>query len=1091
MKKKLLTDTCYRSGIRRLLKIMKLTAFLLFLSFLQLSASTYSQNTRFSLSLKEASLREVVEEIEKQSEFRFLFRDNTIDSKQHVTINMSGTVEEILKELFKDYKMSYQILENNLIVISNASTASIQQQKNVSGIVTDSSGAPLPGVSVVIKGTTQGTITNDEGKYSLPNVPADATLIFSFVGMKSQEIRIAGKTTINVDLEEEMVGLEEVVAVGYGVQKKSDITGAVASYNAKQLERMPQTNIAQALQGKIAGMGVTSTSSSAEDGGTKILIRGSRSISASNSPLIILDGIPYSSPFTLSEVNPNDIESIEILKDASSTAIYGARAANGVILVTSKKGQRGKATVKLDSYYGVDQIAKRPRYFTADEYWKAVNEREGMADKPTAEEEANREAGRSTDWQKIATRNGVRQQHNISVSGASETLTYYLSGAWSNTKGITLGDEFSRTTIRINLEGKVTKWLSIGTNTQLGYINRDGVPVNYHFDTANAPSPYTLAYNEDGSLKIFPEPKTFGLAAYGNMLDPLLYENRDVTRSVITNNYAIIDFPFIPGLSYRINTGVTYRNRSNEIYRPSTSAAGYADKGRGDVEERNYEDWIIDNIISYNRTFGKHTISLTGLYSAQKNTNILHTKRGQGFPNDFQGVYGISSATTITSSESFVESSFLSQMGRINYNYDSRYLLTATVRRDGFSGFGPENKTGIFPSVALGWNFSEEGFIRKLEWLSIGKLRISYGVNGNQAIDSYETLPSLSGLWYLDAGKLSAVGYYPSALGDPSLGWETTKSVNLGLDYGVFQGRISGSLDVFKSKTTDLLLNRVISPVNGTTTIKQNVGSTENFGYEVQLSTTNIGKKDFTWTTNVNLSYSKNKIVDVGVYDENGNTISDVGNRWFIGKPINVLYNYKFDHILQEGETPPVSQATAKPGYALVHNLNDEGSSKDKIDADDMTIIGYADPFYYAGLTNTITYKNLSLTFFLNGQFGKTGNGDYNYWVNYNTLYKEFWTPETPDVVFPSNSANSNPYVVRVWDKRNKANFVKIQDVTLSYTVPSSVTKRWSVSHLEFYCNAKNLHSFTNWAWGPDPEFSDQRGNPSITSILFGTKVTF
>ncbi|MGV8095067.1 MAG: SusC/RagA family TonB-linked outer membrane protein [Mangrovibacterium sp.] len=737
---------------------MRVISFLILVGTLTVSASSYSQQVKIDLRLKDSSIEDILLSIENNSRYIFIYDAAIIRSLGNKSIDVnSQSLETILDYLFDGSNVAYKIDDRQVFLFQKDDKKTLdsfrskllnsQVLQEVRGVVKDANGLPIPGVTVIVKGTSQGTVTGVNGNYSLSNVPGDATLVFSFVGLKTKEVPVRNQMSIDMIMEEETFGIEEVVAVGYGVQKKSDITGAVASYNTKQLERMPQTNIAQALQGKIAGMAVTSTSSAAEDAGTSILIRGSNSISASNSPLVILDGIPYGQP--LSEINPNDIESIEVLKDASSAAIYGARAANGVILVTSKKGQKGKAIVKMDSYYGIDQIAKSARYFTADEYWNAIYEREGMADLPTAEEEANREAGKSTDWQKLATRNGVRQQHNISVSGASEMLSYYLSGAWSNTKGITRGDDFSRTTFRINMEGKVTNWLTIGTNTQLARINRDGVPAEYHFSSStNAPSPYTLAYNEDGSLKIFPEPKNFGQSMYGNILDPILYDNYDVTRLVVTNNYLVIDFPFIPGLSYRVNTGYTYRNRLTETYRPSTSAGGYADKGRGDVGNWDSEEWIVDNIVTYNKSFGKHNIFVTGLYSAQQKVDITHSKRGRGLPNDFQGVYGIGTALTITSTEAYVKSSFLSQMGRINYNFDSRYLFTATIRRDGFSGFGPQNKIGIFPSVALGWNLSEENFTRELEWLSRAKLRLSYGVNGNQAINSYETMAALRNIWY-------------------------------------------------------------------------------------------------------------------------------------------------------------------------------------------------------------------------------------------------------------------------------------------------------------------------------------------------------
>lgn len=958
----------------------------------------------------------------------------------------------------------------------------IAQTGILSGTVTNEAGETLGGVTVTLTGTTGVWKTNNDGYYEVKAAESAKAITFSSVGYLLQEIPLTGQSVINVVLQNETTDLDEVVVVGYGTSKRKDLTGAIGSFSAEDFNKTPQTNIGQALQGKIAGVGVSVPNSSVEDGGVSIQIRGERSITASGAPLVVLDGIPYSGVGGLAEISPNDIQSIDVLKDASAAAIYGARASNGVILITTKKGRTGKPIIKFDSFYGIDYIAKEAEYFDGEEYYKYAVERfgEGII---TAEMQENYDAKRFTDWQRIGTQTGGRQQYNLSVSGGSEAVNYYVSATYGDTKGITLGDKIGKGNLRFNIEGKIADWITFGTNTQLGRYDRSGVPIDYDYSSSTGSFvPLLSAYNEDGSIKMFP----MAGSTTTNLLDPLLYDNNDITSSINTNNYLLIDIPFVSGLSYKLNTGYTDRGRLTEQYQPSTSGRGYPVNGRSNVSNRRYEDWILENIVSYNRSFDDHHIDFTGLYSIQQTTSIEHALTAQDFPSDIQSVYQARNASLWTPTDSYTKSSFISYMARVNYNYKSRYLLTATIRRDGFSGFGAATKFGNFPSIALGWNFTDEWFMEPVEWLSHGKLRLSYGLNGNQAIGAYSTLPSLSTIYYLTTDKSSAVGYYPQRLGDPSLGWESTQTFNAGLDFTLFNDRIATTIDVFTGHTTDLLLDKNISSINGTNSIRQNIGSVKNVGYDISISSTNIRKRDFTWTTGLNVAFAKDRIIDVGLYDDQGNPIDDVGNRWFVGEPIRIHYGYKFDHILQMGEVPPPSQPNALPGWILVHDLDDNNA----INADDMTILGSRIPRYYAGLANSLSYKNFSLTFFFNAQFGKIAGGDGNFWnSNANTTRKEFWTPETPNVVFPLN-ADADGYVgVSIYDKRNNADFVRLQDVTLSYKFPA-IFKRVGVDQLEVYGNVKNAFTMTNWAWGPDPEFSSQITYPSLRSVLFGLRLT-
>ncbi|WP_176146178.1 SusC/RagA family TonB-linked outer membrane protein [Parapedobacter luteus] len=955
----------------------------------------------------------------------------------------------------------------------------------VTGRVNDVSGEALAGVSVAVKGGGARTSTDDAGLYRVEVPSADAVLIFSYVGYLSQEVDLAGRTTVNVSMAPDNTSLDEVVVVGYGTQKKSDVTGAVVSFNAErlQLQSMPQTTITQSLQGRIPGMNISTTSSNAEGNGNNIQIRGRNSITAGNAPLIVVDGIPYTDQ--LSEINPNDIASIDVLKDASAAAIYGARAANGVILVTTKKGTTGKPRISYDGYFGLDDIAHLPDMMDAESFYRTKVGRYGEGALTRTEIDAYAQ-GVDTDWIELATRTGTRQQHAVSVSGGAENVRYYVSGGFNQVKGIAINDDFRRVNVRVNLDADITPWLKIGTNTQLGHISRNNMPAS--FSGAFDMNPLTLPYQEDGtSLRIFPWVED---EFFSNPLEGFNVLKEDGTRSVLSNNFLEVDVPFVPGLSYRLNTGYTYRYRGVETYYGRNTRSGLQQGGVSEIDNWANEDWIVENIVNYNRTFGDHNLSFTGLYSAQKRVNKNHDLNANGFPSDIMSYYQNALATVWLPSDQYNAQQYLSQMARLNYAYQGRYLLTLTARRDGYSAFGEEAKFGVFPSVALGWNLDQERFLDPLAWINSLKLRVSYGVNGNQAISPYATLPQLQPQHYLTTDKQTAVGFYPSRLGDPTLGWETTRQANFGLDFGVLNNRLTGSIDYYRAKTSDLLLNRLISPVNGTRGLTQNIGSTSNNGIDLMLSATPIARGDFNWSVDLNLSHYKNKIVDVGLYDAAGNAIDDVGNRWFIGQPVSVNFSYVFDGIWQEGDDFANSaQPDAKPGDVRIRDVNGDGT----INADDRTIIGSTVPSYIAGLTNTFQYKNFTLSFFIRTVQGVTR---FNEMMNTffdgrtRTMQREFWTPENPINTFPANRDDANPFGVNYFGKQNDASFIRLNDVTLRYRLPATVIDRWGMDNLEVFVNGKNLLTITDWE-GLDPELSGQRGMPQMRTYLLGLRFGF
>lgn len=960
----------------------------------------------------------------------------------------------------------------------------MMSQSTVSGVVKDNDGLPMPGATVIVANTTRGTVTDFDGKYEIAVSLEDKALEFSYVGFTLQKVQIGNKTTINVSLEPSENSLDEVVVVGYGTQKKSDITGAVASLDAKVLEERPQVNIQQAIQGALPGVNISVNSNTASGASNSINIRGRRSISGGSDPLIVLDGVIFSG--SLSEININDISNIEVLKDASSTAIYGSRGANGVILLTTKKGTvGGKPQLNFTTYYGRDIIYDLPDLMDADTFFKRKVERYGIdSDLITDTEREVYANGEAVDYVDLALRDGTRAEHNLSISGGTESMQYFMSGNFQDVKGVAINDDFQKVNFRVNLQAALTDWLTIGTNTLVGFSDKSGTSSS--FTEAFYMNPLTRPFDADGNIAMKPWPEDGG---FDNPLENLLYENKDKTTSLVTNNFVDINFPFIEGLSYRLNTGYTLRNTKEQNYRGRNSLSGSEAKGYADEDLDEQRNWLIENVLTYKRDFGKHNVFLTALYSAQERIDEGIYVQGKDFPNDIRSFYQFSDAQTLISRSDYARRNNIGQMLRLNYNYDSKYLLTATVRRDGYSAFGNDTKYGTFPSLAVGWNISEENFLKNNSVLNKLKLRLSYGESGNQAISPYRTLAGLVKQDYIDGNGNNLIGYRPGGLGNDKLGWETTTSYNFGVDFGLFKNRIDGSINVYKSKTTDLLLSKSIPGINGSTSIIQNVGETKGNGFELALNTRNVVSDNFTWSSQVSFTRSRNEIVNVGLRDEAGKFIDDIGSGWFIGQPIDVNYSYVIDGVWQTDEaTDEVlsDYAVKQAGDVKYRDVNGDQI----IDEKDRTIIGSLEPDFTLGFNNTITYKNFSLDFFFYWLEGVSKRNvlittnDFNlrrkvYNVNY-------WSPENPTNDFPENADRTTNPLSAGWYE--DASFLRLQNVTFSYRFPQDVTEKLNINKLELFLNGKNLFTNTDWR-GIDPESSDQTDRPFSRTYLFGVRL--
>lgn len=967
-----------------------------------------------------------------------------------------------------------------LAVLGSYGTAAAQQVV-VHGTVLDASEQPVPGAKVTVKGTATSATADAAGAFDITVPNVNVTLVVAFPGLTTSEVALGGRTNVVVHLSASALALEGLVVVGYGTQAKSDVTGSVATVSAQRLEDKAATTIEQALEGTVPGVSITTGGGGAEPN-TNILIRGRNSLTASNAPLIVLDGIPYEG--SLAEIDQNAVASISVLKDASATAIYGSRGSNGVILITTKKGG-GAPKFNYSGYAGVQQITNVPRVMTGSEFAQfkcdRLNGGVNCDEALTASELANLQAGNSTDWMDLAMRTGSQQQHNLSFSGGGENTRYYVGGSLLDVNGVAKNDKFDRYTIRANVSSDIKSWLRMGMNTQMSYTDRGGISAS--FEDAFFMNPLTSPFDADGNQTLYPWPED---VFWSNPLQGLLVTDNNVTRRVFTSDYLEVDAPFLKGLSYRLNAGVDFGVGKLGRYYGRNTQSGFESQGRATTEDNTRFDWTLENVVNFDRNFGKSHIGITGLYSLQENNIDENHLTSEGFPNDVLTYYQANLGALITPSYVVTHSGLVSQMGRLNYDYDSRYLLTLTARRDGYSGFGDNNKYGVFPSMALGWTISNESFWPAAGPVNSLKLRMSYGKNGNQAIPPYRTLARLDDESYIENG-ITLPGFMPTSLGNPDLKWESTASLNFGADFGLFDDRVSGTLEAYRSHTSNLLVNRLISPVHGITHLYDNVGELQNTGVELTLSTINVDGLDFGWTTDFNIASNRNEITSLY-----GGTADDVGSGWFVGHPIDVIYDYRFDGIWQEGDDIEHSaQPNALPGDVKAVDLNGDG----QINPDDRTFLGRLDPTYTASLYNTFRYKDFSLSALFNTvrgivrENGLLGVNLVQNDVRRNTIYREYWTPENPSNTVPRNNDKTNPLSVPFLED---ASFIRLKDVTLSYSLPSTLVDRIGSGPLRVYLTGRNFWTHTGWT-GMDPEFSNsnQRGIPLERVIVGGINVQF
>jgi len=972
-----------------------------------------------------------------------------------------------------------------LLVMFIATLSSAMAQKVVTGTVTGDDGAPLPGVTIVIKETTTGTVSNADGSYTI-DVPENAqTLVFSFIGMKTLEIEIGNQSTIDVTLEQDMIGLEEVIAIGYGTERRGSITGAISSVSTDDIQELPVISAGNALQGRAAGVVALQSGSRPGDGVT-IRIRGRRSLTADNNPLFVVDGIPYSG--NINDINPRDIKSMEVLKDASATAIYGSRGANGVILITTTRGGDMPTTVTYNGFFGLTSPLGEPTMMTGPEFYQLKVD--GGYSITDADQNAFNN-GVSTNWADLVISNGHKQSHQVGVRGGNEKTAFAMSVNYYKEQGIIETQDFERKTFRFNLDHKVSDKIKVGTSTQISDKLKN-VGTN-GYGSALAASPLAEPYDEEGNIIYQPasDPLRWNpLADYveGSVL------NEENDFRIFSNIFGELDIT--NDLNYRMNYGVDYQKNRDGLFEGSLSSSRQYSAPRARKIHESEIVTTFENILTFDKDIDeKQHINVTGLFSIQESSREGTSLDVEDLPYEHQLFHNLGTAETVRSYGSYLEEwGIMSFMGRINYSLKDKYLLTLTGRYDGSSRLAEGKKWGFFPSAAALWKISNEDFMQNQSFFSDLRFRASYGVTGNTGIDPYQTRGGLTRTIYSFAGS-SGFGYRPQDIANPDLRWESSATANIGIDFGIGQA-IAGSFEVYQTNTTDLLLERKLPITSGFDNIMTNVGETQNQGWEFSLNSRLVDRKDFTWSIDLNLFGNREKIIDLY-----GDKTDDVGNRWFIGEALTVWYDYKKLGIWQLGEEDQAAVYQATPGEIKVEDVPDENGEIDNIiNQDDRQILGSSIPKLTLGLGSRMEYKDFELSFLLFGSFGQMMYNQFE--VNnstlqgrYNNLAVDYWTPDNPTNDHPkADGTRENP---RFGSTRGyqKGDFLKVKNIQLGYNLPNNILSRIGVKSMKIYINADTPLVFSRLSKnGIDPESYDGRlgaDTPDIKMYSLGVNIDF
>src|ERR1044072_4344970 len=988
----------------------------------------------------------------------------------------------------------------------------------INGRITGDDGSGIPGASVQLKGTRTGVLTDPQGFFKL-TAPANGTLLISSVGFVPREIAIDRQTTVNVTLKSAVSDLEQVVVIGYGTAKKKDVTGATVSVKGETLREVGAPNVYNQLQGRAAGIDIVNNGSGIGTGG-EIRIRGNRSLASSsgsnnaqNGPLLVVDGIPLSGG-GINDINLNDIANIDVLKDASATAIYGSRGSGGVIIITTKRGRPGKPVTSYDGYVGISEAMGTYDLFNGQEYAAfkdAAKQGQPNPGNPhpnalTPIEQENLAKGVNTDWQPLLLTRGIRTDHNISVAGGNETTLYSFGFGVFRETGIIPDQRFDRGSFHIAIDHKMNERIKVGltTTNTMSWANR----VNTNaFGAATRLSPLYLPYNADGSINFQPALQQSNDA---NQISPLTsIGNNDKIKArtrrfrTLTNVYGELEI--IKGLKFRSSLALDWIQTMNNNYTgPGTVFNTNLTTAGATLSQSTDETWsyTVDNTLTYEKTFAeKHKIQATALHEVVKNFNQSQQFNGQGVPADYIQDYNFQLANSLTANPSgYSNRGLLSYMGRVFYSYDDRYMLTATVRTDGASVLAPGNQWFTYPALSVGWNLNNESFMRNINWIDNLKLRVGWGLRSNQPIAPYPTIGCLSSNFYnYGPGSSPNVnfvsGYLVNTLPNPALTWESPRGYNIGLDFGLFNNRLSGAIEYYNVNTRDILLSKELPRSRGANSVLVNQGKTAGHGLEITLSSLNVKSRDgFTWKTDLNFSMAREKIVAL----QPGLT-QDIGNGWYVGQPLTVIYDVKKIGIWQTGEKEDAGKYGAAPGDIKIQDVNGNGS----IGAEDRQVIGNFQPDFVFGFSNRFAYKNFDLNIVTFGRIGQTvvvtyltadgGAAGYPFFMNsrVNQYKVNYWTPDNPTNDFPQPDASRDALQYTSTLSYRDGSFIKIRSINLGYSFPSKITNKIGLNSLRVYLAAQN--PFIIWAplvrdgLGIDPE-GNGNGN-AVGSTAGGTPV--
>jgi TonB-linked SusC/RagA family outer membrane protein len=1070
------------------------------------------EDVYLSLDLEDASLEQTLDAIAQKTNFKFAFEQKNVEQVQSLSTSASNqSLADVLRDISKNTDLSFKRVNDNIFVSKkkflgksveeDLVNSGIFQGITVTGrVLSGEDNTGLPGVNIVVQGTTVGTVSDINGDYSL-EVPGESSiLVFSSVGFITEEISVGTKTVIDLTLNPDITALSEIVVVGYGTQERAKVTGAISRVSAEEITQTPVVSLDQALQGRAAGVFVTNSGSPGRN--PIVRIRGIGTV-GNNDPLYVIDGVPAGG---LNTINPNDIESIEVLKDASTAAIYGSRGANGVIMVTTKRGKAGKAKVQMNAYYGVQSAWKQFDLLNVDQYLDYGRDLQINGGQPVPDRFSNlgEFANVETDWQDAMFRTAPVQDYNLSVSGGGESSNYMISGGYFNQEGILNGTGFERFSFRANSDFKIGR-LKIGETLTVSHIDQQLEPApggRSLIEHIIKSVPYIPVYDETRLGGYRSPDRVDGSDPQNPVLHTGLRNDHNLDMKILGSVFG--EFEIGAGFSYRLQLGIDYNQGNDSRFMPQYDAGDFDINETADIQETNSRFFrsMITHQLNYNKSFGDHTIGANLIYEITQDQFKTFNASGENFISSELPALGGVANPNVGGSEN--EYALISYLGRVNYDYKGKYLLSASIRRDGGSRFGPANKWGVFPSFSAGWRLTEEAFMSGVDWLSDFKLRGSYGEVGNDRIGDYRYQATIDGNYRYNYDGNTITASTISALANEDVKWESTKMTNVGIDMGFFNDKLRANVEWFKNDSEGLLLNVPIpfslgydgAPV-------ANVGTVSNQGFEFALGYQD-NEGDFTWSLDANLSTVKNELVSLGIGNSifgpafEGNAVTYTEE----GQPIAYFYGWQVDGIFQEGDDLS-SQSNAAPGDIRFKDIagppDEDGNPTGPdgvIDANDRTYLGHFLPDFTYGLNFTSNWKNFDLSLFLQGVSGNEIMNTNIYDLEgmtrlfgAGTRVLDRWTPTNTDTDVPravTGDPNGNARVSSRFVE--DGSYMRIKNLTVGYTVPDAALTgfaKGAISSVRFYVSANNLLTITNYS-GYDPEIGSNSADANEASLRSG-----